>query len=102
MMSHMEDMVGLLVTHGGPIGVLLAAAVFMYNKMLAKLSEVQDARVADAKAVTQQLLDVSDKQNETTQELTAALRHNTVAMEGQREWIKELVQSIGRKVPGGS
>lgn len=96
----MDELLSQLATHGGPVGILVYALMRMYNENQKKHADVQEARVADAKAVVQQVLDVSEKQNEITQELTAALQQNTVAMEGQREWIKELAKAVGREPPG--
>lgn len=87
----MGDLANALLEHGvlGLLCLLLLTGLVWVARQRdndrkaydTKLNEVQEKRVVDAQGVAKQLLEVADRQNDSSQEVTEELRKLTAAVE---------------------
>jgi hypothetical protein len=69
----------------GPLGAVIILLGYALVKVSSALKEVQDARVEDAKKVSQTLLDLNDKWVEAIGALTDAVKELKTAIAERRQ-----------------
>lgn len=90
----MQQVLSAIIEHGGLAGAILVGCAGLLIRLQRQLSEVQEKRVSDAKAVASQILALVESNHEVSKRLATVLEANTVA-------LRELREDVRRPRPAG-
>jgi len=99
-----DDALKAFLANAGILGPILVAVGWYVlrlgreNRVLIQdLKEIQEKRTADAQAVTERILDVTDRFNQISQDTQIALTQNTQAIVDLKEAIRDIRTREGRR-----
>ncbi len=83
----MMQLLQLLASTAGPIGIVLAITYWYVNKLHKELMEVQEKRVTDQQAMVSKLLELNDKWSE-------AIATQSEVMEAQKYLLGDIKTAL--------
>ncbi len=90
MLAHMDVLIDALIKQGGLVAIVLGMFALALRSLQTQLSIVQDARTADAKTVTTQVLDLVQSHHEVTTALEQTMATQSNAIHSLADEIREL------------
>lgn len=93
----MWDTVGAELLRLGLPGIVILTLAYVYWQKDKRLSEVENARTSDAKAVTATLLEMRDKDRQTIEALRQTIAVQTPVIERMDDLMREVKDAVRKK-----